>query len=220
MRAMFYPYYFLYNTLYPFRDEKAYIRILHASPDAPGVDVYANNNLVARNLTYKSFTEYTEIVPGQYNIKVFPAGSTSNPVIDTNITVPPNSIFTVAAVGTLSAISLQPISEPILAIPPGKLYVRFAHLSPDAPNVDITLADGTILFRNVGFRGVADYIPVNQGTYTIYVKLTGTDKTVLYVPNIRLTAGRFYTIYAVGLASGSPPLQVLIPLDGNSYIKF
>ncbi|NFB98349.1 DUF4397 domain-containing protein, partial [Clostridium botulinum] len=26
-------------------------------------------------------------------------------------------------------------------------------------------------------------------------------------------------VYAVGLANGKPSLQVLIPLDGNSYIR-
>lgn len=202
------------------RAEKSYIRILHASPDAPAVDIYANDMLIAQNLSYKSFTEYLSVVPGNYNIRVFPSGNTTTPVINTNLNIPANSIFTVAASGMLSNIGLFPISEPITAIPPGKLFIRFVHLSPDAPDVDIVLPDGSVLFSNVGYKGVTNYIPVNPGTYTINVNPAGTDKTVLYVPNITLTSGKFYTIYAVGLVQGPPPLQVLIPLDGNSYIKF
>jgi len=218
---MFYcPYYCFNNIPCHIRVEKSYIRILHASPDAPAVDVYANDMLIARNLSYKFFTEYLNVVPGNYNIRVFPTGNTTNPVIDTNLSIPANSIYTVAASGVLSNIGLFPISEPIMAVPPGKLFLRFVHLSPDAPDVDVVLPDGYVLFSNIGYKGVTNYIPVNPGTYTVYVNPTGTNKPVLYVPNITLNSGKFYTIYAVGLAQGSPPLQVLIPLDGNSYIKF
>ena len=199
--------------------DNSYVRVLHASPDAPPVDVYANGNIIARNLAYRGFTEYLTVPPGNYNIRVFPAGSTTNPVIDTNVNVPPRSIFTVAAVGRLAEIGLFPVQDPVMPIPPGRVMLRFVHLSPNAPNVDVVLPNGTPLFSNVGYRQITNYIPVNPGTYTIYVRVAGTNQNVLYVPNIRLSSNRFYTVYAVGLAGGNPPLQVLIPLDGNSYIR-
>lgn len=211
----YYPYYYHFIN----REEKSYVRVLHASPDAPSVDVYANGNLIARNLAYRGFTEYLPVDPGRYRIRVFPAGQTINPVIDTNVNIPPRSIFTVAAVGTLPEISLLPVQDPVIPIPPGMVYLRFAHLSPDAPNVDVTLPDGTILFANTGFRQVTGYIPVYPGTYAIQVRPAGTEDVVLYVPNITLRPDRFYTVYAVGFVRATPSLQVLIPLDGNTYIS-
>lgn len=218
---MFYYYPYSYpNNYYVAQLTRSYIRVLHASPDAPAVDIYANDNLIARNLTYRNFTQYLAVSPGKYNIKVYPTGRRDNPVLNTNADILAQSIFTVAAINRLANLSLLPIKEPIMPIPPGKVYVRFAHLSPDAPNVDIALPDGTKLFKDVAYKEVTDYIAVKPGTYTLYVKPAGTDKAVLYVPNITLRPNRFYTVYAVGLTGGNPPLQLLIPLDGNSYLKF
>lgn len=198
---------------------QSYIRLLHASPGAPAVDIYANGKIIGRNLAYQGFTDYFAVAPGRYNIRVFPAGTMANPVLDTVLDVPPRSINTVAVIGQLPDIGVTVVPEPVMPIPKGKLKIRFAHLSPNAPRVDITLPDGTVLFRDVGYREVTDYIEVNPGTYTLQARPTGTDQVVLYVPNVTLKQDRFYTVYAVGLAGGNPPLQVLIPLDGNSYIK-
>ena len=136
----------------------SYIRILHASPDAPAVDIYANGNLIAQGLTYKEFTDYLQVNPGRYNIQVFPAGQQMNPVINTDITIPQNNAYTIAAVGRLSSIGLLPIPE--IYMPetqmrmPNNSNVRFVHLSPNAPAVDITLPDGTKLFENVPYKKI------------------------------------------------------------------
>lgn len=210
------PYLFRSNIL--FRNPTSYIRLLHVSPGSPAVDIYINNVPTIRGLAYKGFTEYRPISSGLYNIKVYPSGNTTSPLIDTSLFIPDGIIYTIAAIGTPPNISLQPIEDTRRPIIEGKTLLRFAHLSPDTPNVDITLPDGTILFNNVGYKQVTRYISVNPGVYRVQARLTGTDKVILEVPNINLSPNRFYTIYAVGLSSGNPPLQVLIPLDGNSYL--
>lgn len=215
----------MYNQYgYPYAEHKrevpasSYIRVLHASPDAPAVDIYVNENPVARNVVYREFTQYTPIVGGLYNVKVYPAGATTNPVINTNVNIPPNSIFTVAAVGKLANISLLLVPEPPVSRNPGEVAVRFVHLSPDAPSVDVTLPNGTVLFKDIEYKEISPYITVRPGTYEIQAKVTGTNNVVLTVPNINLRPNNIYTIYAIGLAAGQPSLQVLIPLDGSTYL--
>ncbi|WP_138207702.1 DUF4397 domain-containing protein [Haloimpatiens lingqiaonensis] len=216
----FNPYFFNYNQFYRLTPFFSYVRLLHASPDAPAVDVYLDKKLIARNLPYKNFTEYLPIPTGLHNLMVFPAGNKKNPVIDTSIFIPEKKIFTAAAIGKLTNISIDLISEPIKEIPNNKTLVRFIHLSPDSPPVDITLPNGNKLFENVAYKEVTDYISVAPGLYTLQARLANTDTIILNVPNIRLKQNRFYSIYAVGLSTGNPPLQVLIPLDGNTYLKF
>ncbi|WP_106406485.1 DUF4397 domain-containing protein [Paramaledivibacter caminithermalis] len=196
-----------------------YARIFHASPDAPPVDVYLNNKPIVSNLSYRSFTEYLPLAPGVYNVKVFPAGTIRNPVINTNINVPANTILTIAATNELEDISLYAIEDTPMSVPQDKVYLRFVHLSPNAPSVDVRLPDGKNIFEDVEYKEVADYKLIDPGTYTLDIYGAGTDKRVLYVPNINLKPNRFYTVYAIGLLGESPPLQVVIPLDGNSYIK-
>lgn len=185
------------------------IRVLHASPNSPAVDVYANGNLIVKNLSYKELSQYLPVPPGDYNIKVYPSGQMTNPVINTNIFIPKNTVFTVAAIGTLPNISLLPIPEPITANTSGKACVRFVHLSPNAPAVDITLADGTKVFNNVPYKDTTHYVCVPGGTYTLKVSPTGTGNIVLTVPNVKLNPNNYYTIYAVGLVGKSPPLEAI-----------
>jgi hypothetical protein len=211
-------YAFPYNTFGLERIMTSYIRLFHAVPDAPAVDVYSNNIPIARNLTYRSFTEYFPVMPGNYTITVYPTGQTVNPVINTNVSIPDRSIFTAAAVGRLSNIALQLIPDPPRARTPGRVNLRFGHLSPNAPSVDI-LSDGRVLFQNIPFRQVTDYITLTPGRYNFRLRVTGSNQIVLYVPNIRLLPNRFLTIYAIGLAGSTPPLQVVIPMDGNTYLQ-
>ncbi|SKC48562.1 DUF4397 domain-containing protein [Maledivibacter halophilus] len=203
----------------PIPIDTTYVRIFHASPDAPPVDVYLNNRPVVSNLEYRSFTEYLPVSPGVYNVKVFPAGATRNPVINTNINVPSNTILTVAAINKLEDIALYAIEDTPMPVPGDKVYLRFGHLSPNAPSVDIRLPNGNNVFRDVEYKEITDYKLLDPGTYTLDVYGAGTDKRVLHVPNINLKPNRFYTVYAIGLVGEKPPLQVVIPLDGNSYIK-
>lgn len=199
--------------------DATYIRVFHASPDAPPVDVYFNNKPVVSNLTYRSFTEYLPVPPGVSNVKVYPAGRTTNPVINTNINIPPNTILTVAAINKLEDLALYAIEDTPMPIPMGKTYVRFGHLSPNAPSVDVRLPNGSDLFKDIEYKEITEYKLIEPGTYTFEVYTTGTENRVLYVPNINLKPNRFYTVYAIGLVGERPPLQVVIPLDGNSYLK-
>lgn len=212
----YWPYYSQYREM----KRNSYIRLLHASPGAPPVDVLANDKPIAQNLSYKDFTQYLLVPSGNYNIKIYPAGKRTNPLLVSNFFVPPNFILTLAAAGQPTNITLVALPEPLRNVPKKKVYVRLSQLSPDAPNVDVALQNGRKLFTNVSFKEFTDYVLLNPGTYNFEIRPTGTTKTILYVPNITLKPDRFYTVYTVGLASGRPPLQALIPMDGNSYLKF
>ena len=200
------------------RQQYSYMRFLNAVPGSQPVDIYANNSLVASSLAYKGFTEYLQVLSGVYNINVFPAGTTGPSLLNTTIEVPVRSINTAVLMGTPSAMSMRTFYETVVQIPPGSLYLRFANLVPDSPAMDLLLSNGTELFNGVTFGMATNYIPLPAGTYIFNVRQNDTGRNLLYVPNIQLHQGNFYTIYAVGSMDGSVPLQVLIPLDGNSYI--
>ncbi|HHV95024.1 MAG TPA: DUF4397 domain-containing protein [Clostridiaceae bacterium] len=216
-------YNYLYNYHYNFYPRQplgpSYIRLLHASPNTPAVDIYANGNLVARNLSYRQFTEYFAVPEGNYNVIVYPAGQTANAILNTIIYIPGGSIFSISVTGLLPNVALLLVEDPRMPIPPGKLMLRFVHLSPNAPNVDVVIQNNVTIFRNVGYGSVTQYLPVDPGTYTFNIMVAGTGQRILYVPNIRLASDRFYTIYFIGLIVGIPSLQVLVPLDGNTYIS-
>lgn len=198
----------------------SYIRALHASPNSPAVDIYLNDTKLVENLSYEEFTEYLSVTPGNYTIKIYPSGNTKDLVLSTNVNIPPHTISTTAIIGVLPNLSLLPMAEPKGPMIPGKLFLRFGNLSPNSPGLNLTLANGIALFRNIPYKSVTDYASLNPGIYHFQLRDTNTNKVVLDIPNIRLRGNRFYSLYAVGLLDGKPPLRVLIPLDGNSYLKF
>jgi hypothetical protein len=208
----------MYNNIKYFQNDMSmgHVRIIHTVPDAPNVDIYANDKLLLSNLAYGDYTDYLAIPEGRYNISLYVAGTKDTPVLSNMLTVNKNSILTVAAIGTLSDIGLLAISDADVPQMAGKAMIRFLHLSPNAPAVDITFPDGTVIFGNVSFKHITSYIDVTPIDYTLQVRVAGTDNVVLTVPNVNLDAGKYYTIYAIGLAGEEPELEALLLIDGNN----
>ena len=188
----------------------SYIRVFHASPNSPAVDVYANDDLILENLSYEDISAYIPVPAANYNLKVYPTGQTKKPVIDTDVYIPANTALNVAAIGTLPNLSLYPILEPSIAQDSGNACVRFVHLAPNAPAVDIKLDNGTMVFDNIAYKGITNYMCIPAGTYTFTVSPAGSEDVVLTIPDLMLDANIYYTIYAIGLLGENPSLQAIL----------
>ncbi len=189
-----------------------YIRVFHAVPDGPDVDIYADGNKIVEDLAYGEYTDYLSVPEGTYRISLYVSG-TDTPVIENMLTVRGNTMKTVAAVGPVDTISFLAIPDANIPMEMGKAMLRFGHLSPNAPAVDITLPDGTPLFQNVSFKQLTNYVAVPPGNYTVMVRLAGTTDNVLTVPNLNLGANNYYTAYAIGLAGETPSLAAVLVTD-------
>lgn len=175
--------------------------VIHGSPDAPGVDILVDNAVAGTNLTYLQNTPYLTLPSGTRNIKVNVTG-TSTTVIEGNINFTKDKSYSIFAVNSVANIEPLVLEDNLAAPASGKAHVRFIHLSPDAPAVDITLADGTVVFGNISFKGFTAFTPLDAGTYNLQVRLAGTSTVVLDLGNITLTSGEIYTAYARGFVAG------------------
>jgi hypothetical protein len=189
------------------------VRAVHASPDAPAVDVWVDGNIAFQNAPFKGVTPYAELSQGMHNIQVVPSGATEPVVIEADLDLQSDTDYTIVAVGLLANI------EPLVLVDnnglpaQGKAHVRFVHASPDAPAVDIAVTGGPVLFGNIPFKGVGDYLPVDAGTYNLEARIAGTQDVALSLPGITLQEGTVYTVYAMGLAGGEPALTAAISVD-------
>jgi LPXTG-motif cell wall-anchored protein len=196
--------------------DMARARVVHASPDAPAVDVWVNGSVAFSNAPFKGITDYAELAPGSYQVQVTPTGATEPVVIDATLDLTGGTDYTVVAVGELANIEPLVLVDNNSAPAAGKAHVRFVHASPDAPAVDIAVADGgPVLFANVSFKGTGDYLPVDAGTYDLEARLAGTDTVALSVPGVALADGTVYTIFAMGLAGGEPALTAVPSVDAS-----
>jgi hypothetical protein len=178
------------------------VLVTHASPDAPGVDILVDNTVAARNLTFPNSVGYAELTAGTRNIKVNVTG-TSTTALQANLPLEANKNYSIFAVNTVSSIEAIVLEDNLTAPASGKAHVRFIHLSPDAPAVDITTTSGAVVFGNYTFKQASAFTPLDAGTYDLQVRLAGTSTVVLDLPGIVLAPGKIYTVFAKGLVSGT-----------------
>lgn len=191
---------------------KANVLVTHASPDAPGVDLLVDNVKVNSSaLTFPNNTGYLQVNEGTRNIKVNASGTTTT-VIDANVSFTGNTSYSVFAYKKLAQIGAIVVADDLTTPASGKAHIRFLHLSPDAPGVDVGVLTGstfTTVFANRSFETQATatanaaFTPVDAGTYTFQVRVAGTSTVALTIPGVTLEAGKIYTVFARGLLSGS-----------------
>lgn len=195
------------------KNNSSLVRVFHAAPQAPNVDVYVNDQMVFSNLAFGDFTRYVYLDEGEYNVSVYLAGQKDRPVINQMVDVPSQQIFTIAATGNLDNLGLLVIPDKVSKSPSQNYSsVRVIHLSPNAPGVDI-LVDGDTLFEDISFGEGTDYVDLNPGTYNVNVVLN-TDKSVVLPLKMTLNPDKIYTIYIIG---NPPSLQAVQVVDGNTY---
>lgn len=188
------------------------VRVFHGSPDAPAVDVLVNDAIAFSGVAFESATAYAELPFGTYNVKVVPAGLAAPVVIEADLDLLPGATITVAAVNELASIAPLVLTDRT-NVAPDQAAVRFVHASPDAPAVDVALAGGAVLFGNVAFAEVGDFLTVPAGTYDLEVRLAGTETVVLPLPGILLEADSISTAWATGLVGGTPALSAALTRD-------
>jgi hypothetical protein len=198
--------------------DEARIRVLHASPDAPAVDVFLNGDKAVSDLAFDDITDYVAVPAGDYNVRVFPAPSdgTDTPVIDADVTLSAATDYTVAAVGLLENIEPLVLVDDNTAPAAGEARLRFVHASPDAPAVDIFAEGIGVVVPNAAFRDASDYLNVPASTYNIQVRAAGTETVALDLPGVTLEEATVYTAFAVGLLEGEPALSAKLTVDAVS----
>jgi hypothetical protein len=182
------------------------------------VDVYVNGKLVVSNLKYQDFTEYLAAKPGSYIIQLFPAGTHDEQLLEMHITLGEGSIYTQAIIGTVNDISLELFEDmPVAEKDEDYAYMRFINLSPSDDGLNISV-DNTPVVYDLRFTEVTDYLQLTPGKHTMKINLTSNGRQVVSHPNLVLKPKYSYTCYAVGFADEKPYIEVVIPLEGPSYI--
>lgn len=196
-----------------------YLRFFNASPAAPDVDIYVNGRKIASNLYYRAFTDYLKVFPGWYRVAVFSAGTRTNPLTVTNIQILSNQIDTVALIGLSGENALQVIDDTRRVLNQNRAYVRFAQLSPNAPQMD-AYWDDALVASELDYQDVSRYLSTAPGTHNLKMRDTLSGANLVEDPEITLEGGKAYTIYIVGDMYDRTGLQVIIPLEGTGYLQF
>ncbi len=189
------------------------INVVHASPDAPAVDVYLDGTKALSDLAFGSFSGWVAVPSGKHQVQVAAAGSdVSTAVIDAEVELSPDAAYEVAAVGNLAEIKpavFQVDLSDVGTATDAMSRIRVIHASPDAPAVDIALKGGDVLIGGLAFPDASDFLEVPAGSYDLEVRPAGTMDVALDLPGVALEGGMVYDVFAIGqLADGT--LTVLV----------
>ena len=195
----------------------AFIRLLNASPNTPAVDVTVNDTLVAHNLAFKSFTEYMPAEAGVYNVRVAPTGLNSILVTLELAELLPGGIYTMAITGLDDNLAIELIHDTPRTKAGDRAFMRFINLSPYDTMFDIFIGHAPVITA-LEYTEASEYIPLQPGMYTSKVFNSRNNNLLLTNPRMQVDAGKYYAAYIVGLEEGKPPLQMLLPLEGATYL--
>jgi hypothetical protein len=185
------------------------VLIAHASPDAPGVDVFVDNGATPAvpNLEFPDNTGYVSIPAGSRNVKVAVTNTgIGSAVLNADLNLTPGTNYTVFAIDSVSSIEFLVLQDDLTAPASGNAHVRFVHLSPNAPAVDVALQGGGAIspdFAGKSFREATPFTPLAAGTYNLEVRVAGTSTVALPLPGVTLEAGKIYTVFAKGFLGGT-----------------
>ena len=74
-------------------EDKARVRVIHASPDTPAVDVLVNDELALfSSVMFGDATEYAEAPANVYDVKVVPAGAGPESATEAAVATPEGSV--------------------------------------------------------------------------------------------------------------------------------
>ena len=175
--------------------------------------------MVAADLRYQHFTEYMKLFPGWYRIAIYRAGTMTNPLTVLRLQVQSGGIYTVAVTGLADAISTLTIEDSHRYLSPNRAYIRFVQLSPTAPAMDVYWDDRMVL-SDLRYEEISRYLTTAPGSHNLKLRETDTGKILVEHPKVNLKGGKAYTVYVVGSRADRAGLQVLIPLEGVTYLDF
>lgn len=207
------------------------LQVLHASPDAPPVNVFVNGSEALSNVDYKTGSPFISNAAGAYEIRVdgiLPGGNATviGPV---NLQFDGDTIYTVAAVGPVAAIEPVVISQPLEPVSAGsaRLFVLHGTSGPGgslpvdvyvtAPGADLSMTAPTGTFD---FKETLGPVEVAAGDYQVRVTLAGDPGAVAYDSGtLTLNAGDDLRLAAVPNTSGGPAAVTLVGLTSSGSLE-
>jgi hypothetical protein len=212
-------------------DTPASVRVVHASPDAPDVDILLDDAASGiAGLPFGDFTDPSAELPaGSYNVKVVETTTVAPAVIDADLDLVAGTAYSVYAVGFLADLgSADPDAlpiEPLVLVDDNRSValearLRIVHASPTAQDVDIYLvAPGADIaaidptLPDVPYLEDRGYLSVAPGAYDVIVTAAGDKLPAIGPAPVTLDDGGVYTVVAIDADGGGAPLGVILMDD-------
>jgi len=216
-------------------DETASLRVIHASPDAPPVNVSVGNATPVTSLDYAESSGFASVAAGSRDITVegiIPGGN-ADVISVPDFNLMNDGRYTVIAVNETAAIEAYVADESAASPAAGEVAISVVHASPVAGPVDVYVtAPGTdvsdiSLQPNFTFDykdPAVDAGALPASKYDITVTAAGTKNVAYNISGVDLApfAGNKLLLVAVSTTTATniaaSPVKLLVATDGAHVV--
>ncbi len=182
----------------------AAVRVIHASPDTPAVDVYVDGEKTVSALAFTQARGYLSLAAGSHLLQVFGQGvnpRVAAPLIAVpGLAIPAGGRLSLVVEGLFANVRLTVVDDATFAPAPGKAKLRFVHAGPDVSTVNVAIKDGPVLFANTQFGTAYPYQDVDATRHDLRISPTDGGNTAV-VTSIVPEAGKTYSVYLMSLGA-------------------
>lgn len=189
------------------------LRVMHASPGEPNLDVYVDGKIMASELAYGGNTGYFNLNPGSHNVQLDLTGTTTT-VLTQSVNLASSTETTIIAYNIPTKITALVLSDNNTAPTSGDIELRFVNAAPGLGTVDVyVIVPGSginsapPIVSGLGFGSASAYQPftetTTQGTgYEVLFTITGTRVAPIDTGSLSFASAEIQTIVALSNSSG------------------
>jgi hypothetical protein len=196
-------------------DPKTSLKVVHAVPNGGSVNFYVDGTKQnASAFGFGESTGYLAVASGSRTAE-FKSSVNNSTILSAPITLG-NGNYSLFATGITGDNTLTTVlvADNLQTPGTGKVRVRVAHVSPDAPTVNVLVND-SLLLANSAYKTVSGFMEIPARTYSIKLNNSASGGNVYTRNDVVLEAGKNYTLTAQGLVAS--PLTAPFSVNVITY---
>lgn len=218
---------------------KAKVRFIHASPDAPAVDIKTDSptgTALFAGAAFKSVSDYKEVDVKAYTLVVTEAGKVAPLYTFDPVSLADGKVYTIVALGTVATTDGvafvvrvfddtgdgKASTDLVVAGQGGKARLMFVHASPNATSIDL-LVDMKVTAAALAYATSSGYLEVDAGSRKVVVQPAGGG-TALVDKTYTFSKDKDYTLVVAGPTSAISDILISddlgTPTAGQAKLRF
>ncbi|MEB2287621.1 MAG: DUF4397 domain-containing protein [Anaerolineae bacterium] len=189
-------------------EDEAQVRVMHASPDLPPVDVYLDAVSLAENVAYRTASVWTTQRAATYQLRLLPAGEPdAAPILVKQIALRADETVSLVLLGTQDRLRVTAVTEDLSPTPVNATRLLFVNAAPDVISVRVSTYSGEVPgLRSVPF-GAASHPLVYPAGISAFVIETGSadsPREIDRLPERNWQAGTAYAVIITNMPDAPP----------------
>jgi hypothetical protein len=192
----------------------ANVMVIHASPDAPAMDLYVNDVRKGTPIAVLSNTSYLQIEEGNKTFKLTETNKLTPTFATASQNLRKNAYYSLFVFNRAASTENVMVEDSLTNTTAGKAFLRFVHLSNNTPAVavtQVTSAGLVVITPFTAYKGHTLFKDINPGDLVLALQETNLN-TAYIAPSYNYVAGKFYTVIAQNLLTtqGTDSLSVRV----------